>query len=289
MAAKYWEMHIATTLLDNNVRLLKREEVSSEQDSINAPDLCAFLNGKRHWIECSLLNNDNIKNSKRYFRGINTKTMQYERFLNKGIVKPDEPYILAFNFSSPIDVDKLRDRAFENINSYFISGVILTHNLPGENKNIYIIKNPYAKNKIDTDFGLIEKRIKNLRIDDNFKLKLHYNGGNTGIKDIFIRDISNIIDSGEILNENGNFDYLIKLTQDESFNNSKYYKDELIKIIVSEKGSIFVSSNLTDEPILFKSYDNEVFNVDLYKIIDFQEHVRDLYIKNTKSILTRFR
>ena len=106
-----WEMFLANKLLENDYDLIPVQ-------SSNAPDLCVEQDGKKIWIECCLPEKGDVAlpdsvpeticdgefhevdHNKSVLRCVNVltaKKQQHLRWLEKGICRPEEAFIIGLN------------------------------------------------------------------------------------------------------------------------------------------------------------------------------------------------
>lgn len=104
--ARFWQMYLACTALDQGYAV--------EPSGDNGPDLLLIHSGRRVWIEATIAEPgkgadsavrqyagngaytfDEKKRILRYTQAIKAKATQYEAFIARGIVRRDEPFVLA--------------------------------------------------------------------------------------------------------------------------------------------------------------------------------------------------
>ena len=125
---RYWEMYLAVTLLERKIKLVKKP-------SNEGPDICALIDGKRVWFEAIAPTEgegeDSVpipENGKvysiepdrialRFTSALSNKKEQFNNASKKGIIKPDDGYVLAVNsklipHGSDIDIVPIFLRGF---------------------------------------------------------------------------------------------------------------------------------------------------------------------------------
>lgn len=131
---RYWELYLAAAFLHRGYQLVPREACSKAR-----PDLCLVIHGEQVWVEAVVPSGgdglDAVREKRsagtvpedrivlRYRSVLEAKHKRYQEYLLKGVISPDERYVVAVSASNiPMELPPMTGEVPHPIQAVFPLG-----------------------------------------------------------------------------------------------------------------------------------------------------------------------